>query len=101
MKGKQFTPADLPRKHKLRPEQAKAWADGMTERYRVVAIDPDAPEGKQEIIAEELQARALDQLSPKAKRVAGALLRMPADARAEALAAFDRKGTLKIPFKAP
>lgn len=100
LKGREFTLADLPRSahSKMNEEQMLAWCDRMTARYAVIAIDPDAPEGRREIIAEELMQRVLNRLSPKARRAAGMLMRTSQDVRAELLAAFDSDGDLKNPF---
>lgn len=94
LKGKTFTAADAPSRIRSDKAKAEAWAAEQTERYRVVAMDGERP-----VIADELQARALARLSPKARRAAGLMLRYPADVRREILAAFGADGELKLPFK--
>lgn len=96
LKGKTFTEADLPRTCKLGEEQRKAYLARQTEKYRIVAVDPanDMP-----IIAEELDQRALNKLSPKARRVATMMLfHMDEDTRVEVLRAFKKDGSLNYPF---
>jgi len=97
-KGHTFVPEDAPRPIRRDPSRCKAWCDEQTERYRIVARDPAALEGKREMIAEELEARALARLSPKARRAAGLIARLPAEVRRELLSAFDEHGMLKVPF---
>lgn len=95
LKGKEFTAADLPRNTKLNEEQKTAWAATQTERYAIVATDKDSGET---IIAEELDQRALNKLSAKARRAAGMMMRFDQDVRAEIIAAFETDGSLKYPF---
>lgn len=49
------------------------------------------------VTSEELTQRAINRLSPKARRAVGALLRAPKEVRAEVLAAFSSAGDLLIP----
>lgn len=89
--NKEFTAADAPRMNR----DKEAWARAQTERWKAVAFDGDQP-----IAAEELHQRALNKLSPKARRGAGLLYQMPQEVVAEVLAAFNADGSLKIPFTA-
>ena len=98
LKGKVFTSADAPRSIRRNPAKCQEWCAEQTARYKVVAVDPLAPPGKREFIAEEISARALARLSSKARRVAGAMLRMSPEVRVEILAAFKPDGSLVIPF---
>jgi hypothetical protein len=66
------------------------YAQAHNERFRVVAYDGEVP-----VIAEELEARTLKRLSPKARRIATALLLSTPDVRAEALGAFEASGALR------
>jgi hypothetical protein len=79
--------------------QRDAWAKRHTDRNAVVAYDRSERTDRQPLIAEELVPRALAKLSPKARRVAGQMLRMDAKTRAEVFAAFAADGTLKLPFE--
>lgn len=88
--NKQFRPSEAPRGTRNR----EAWAAAQTARWKAVAFDGDKP-----IAAEELEQRALNRLSPKARRIAGMLRQTDPAVVAEVLAAFGKVGTLKIPFK--
>lgn len=95
-KGKVFTSDMIPARTRQRMtrEQQVAWADKHTARNRIVAYDGERP-----LIAEELQARAVAKLSPRARRAVGLLLRMSDADRKEALRAWDAHGKLKLPFR--
>lgn len=104
MKGHVFTREDFGKnrlaalqRRRLTPEQIDAhitdWCARETERYKIVATD-----GKTKIIAEELEQRVLNKMSPEARAIAGMMLRRPAAVRSEVLSAFDKDGSLKIPF---
>ncbi len=98
LKGKVFTADDLaPAKRQRMGEAAvQAWAQANTDRYRIVARDPQTGE---DIIAEELEQRALNRLSPRARRAAGALAAMDHALRREVLSAFDADGSVRNPFE--
>lgn len=99
LKGKVFKPEDAPRSiREGDADRCRAWCEAQTERNRIVAIEDGAPEGKKEIIAEELDQRILNRLSPKAKRIAGAMMNANLDVRLEVLAAFGDAGELENPF---
>lgn len=95
LKGKKFTAADLPHRHRLTEEEVKTWCDQQTKRYEVVADDPV----KGPLIREELNQVALNKLSPKARRIAGGLMRLPVEVRQEIIKAFTAEGVLRYPFK--
>lgn len=100
MKGHLFKPSDIPerRREKMTNEQITAWCVEQTKRHAIVAVDPDERADRQAIIREELAQRALNKLSPKARRIAGTLYKNPVKLRAEVLAAFTETGELKNPF---
>lgn len=101
-KGKVFTESDVPRRLQGRwtKEQKTAWIDEQNRRYKIIAIDENAEqEGDKPIIAEELDQRALNTLSPKARRIAGMLKELPLELRAEVLGSFNSKGELVYPFR--
>ncbi len=98
-KGKTFTDADLPRRARSRPEAMKqAWLKSQTERYKVVAQDPDAPTGKRDIIAEELTARILAKMPEKVRRIVPLMLRLSVGDRLAIVRSFDEQGRLNNPF---
>ena len=98
-KGKIFTEADLSAGARARmgPEKVAAWCAEQTERNRIVAID--RAEKDRPLIAEELNQRAINKLSSKARRAAGMMMNMGADDRVQVLGAFERDGKLKLPFE--
>lgn len=101
-KGKVFTPDDLPDSARRKTDDAAAikWAEEQTARYRIVAIDETEPDpARQPIIAEELDQRAINKLSAKARRVVGTMMHMAPETRLEIINAFDQAGALKHPFK--
>jgi hypothetical protein len=101
-KGHVFTEADAPRALRRRGgDDLQAWLDKQTARYEIISIDDGAPEGKKEIIAEELQQRILNTLSPKAKRIAGSLVAVDPEVCQEVLGIFGVDGKLKNPFRTP
>lgn len=100
MKGKTFTERDLARRSRLSSAQKQALAQAMTDRYKIVAYDRTAPVEKQAIIAEELTARLIALLPPKARRIVPLLLRMSATERLLLLQAFDSQGNLRNVFEA-
>lgn len=96
-KGKVFSEVDAPRG--VKAEHKSAWAQAQTERNQIVAYDRAEREDRQALIAEELEARALSKLSPKARRAMGMMLRFPVQIRKEILAALEKDGSLKLPFE--
>lgn len=98
LKGKVFTPQDLraSTRSSLTEEQQQVRVDALTERYRIVATD-----GDEAICAEELIQRVLNKLSPKVKRIAGAMMLLTPEARLEVIQAFDAEGGLINPFSRP
>lgn len=96
-KGHVFSASDAPRSVRAKGAEAvQAWCGAQTERYQIVATHP----AKGPLIAEEVRQRALNDLSPKARRVAGAMLNMDMVTRQEILAAFDELGAFKINYPA-
>lgn len=94
-KGHVFCEEDIPSHYtKLRGDARKKWCDEQTERYKIVAFDGNTP-----ICADEIDQRALNKLSVKAKRIAGMMMSFPEEIRREVLAAFDKDGKLAHPFK--
>lgn len=95
MKGKVFTIDDLKKSlaAKMSPAQIRAWCERETARYRIVAMDGNNP-----VIAEELDQRALNRLSPKARRIAGMIARLDAATAKEVVGAFDQNGRVRNPF---
>lgn len=89
IKGKQFTAGEAPSS----VEDKEAWATAQTERWRIVAMDGDVP-----LIAEELAQRALNKMSSKARRAAGALVALEPAVRLEVLSAFAQDGEIVMPF---
>lgn len=73
---------------------AQLYADEFNRRYAIVAHDTDGTP----LIAEELDARALKHLSPKARRIAGMLMAANADVRAEVLDMFTDDGQTIFPW---
>jgi len=73
----------------------------LTERFKIVAIDPDEREDRQAIIAEELTQRILNKMPIKVKRAAGLLAALDPEIRAAVIAAFDGEGNLRNPFQPP
>lgn len=91
-KGHTFEAKDAPRSMRNKSADAvRDWCAAQTERYKIVATHPV----KGPLIAEELRQRALNDLSPKARRLAGAMLSMDAATRREILGLFDADGALK------
>lgn len=72
----------------------EAWLKEENRRYTIVAVDAQG----RELIAEELPGRLLQTLSPKARRVVGIMLGLPAAVRREILGSFDKQGELKYPW---
>ena len=96
LKGKVFTPADLPTRARLTQAEVEEWCAKQTERYRIVAMDGEYP-----VIAEELEERILRRLPPAVRIAAAQLVQQcPERVRADVLAAFNEDGTLKNPFQA-
>lgn len=102
-KGRTFTEQELPASRRstasgrmrMSPEEIKSWCEEQTERHRVVAYDSR----DEALMAEELDQRALNELSPKARRAAGLLMNCDPSVRMEVLAAFQSDGSLIHPFK--
>lgn len=111
MKGKTITEAELGRRltrdiqvaAQRRGKDPKAavaaYVEAHNKRHKVVALDENAPEGRREIIAEELNQRIINRLTPNGRRVAGVLMRLPAAERAQIINAFSQDGSLKNPFR--
>jgi hypothetical protein len=95
LKGHVFVESDIPPalRRKMSPEQRAAWVAAQTERYSIVAHDGDRP-----LVAGEIDQRALNRLSSKARRLAGAMLKLDRATRREILGAFDADGNLIRPF---
>lgn len=95
LKGHNFVRGDLSKEflRKAKPDQIESRLKELNGRYRIVAVD-----GETKIIAEELDQRALNKLSPKARRIAGAMMLTDQKTRAEVIAAFEADGALKHPF---
>lgn len=111
MKGVTLTADTLPKRLKRdiqvaaqrrKQDPIKAVEDYVAahnKRYRVVAIDESAPEGRREIIAEELQQRIINRLGSNGRRVMGHLVRLSKEERAQVLASFNQDGSVRNPFK--
>lgn len=70
--------------------------DILTDKYKVVAVDTVTGE---DIIAEELDQKAINALPDEARAAAGTLAALSPDARRSVLAAFNEDGTINYPFK--
>lgn len=103
-KGHVFTEADISggRRKRMSPDEIKQWCEQETDRYRVVAIDPnpDTP-GDAKIIAEELTQKAINKIADTKVRVCVATMmqQLTAEQRAAVIASFRSNGNLLIPFK--
>jgi hypothetical protein len=110
-KGKTFTHKDLPRRTQQRIEKKQvneaelkkldAWLAAQTARNAIVAYDGDTP-----LIAEEVNERAVRKhatlngaIDPAVLSLLRSVSALPDDQRYAVLAAFDKKGDLKHPFK--
>jgi len=99
LKGSTLTRETLPASIRRRlpsPEAQQEYVRAHNGRWAIVAKDSDGTP----LVAEELDARALRRLSPKARRIAGAMLRLSEEERLEVLGAFTAAGNLKRPFEA-
>lgn len=95
--GKVFSAEELSESARkvMTDEERQAWADAMTERYKVVATDTETG---REMIAEEVLQRALNKYPPKIKRqIGGMLLNMTPEQIAQVCSAFDEQGNFKYP----
>jgi len=98
LKGKTFTVEDLPfgARRKMTPGQIEKYCADQTERYAIIAMDGNVP-----LIAEELEQRALNKLTPRARRVCGMMIRLDEATRREIINNFSEDGGLKKPFSRP
>lgn len=94
--GHKFDGSELSRtrRGKMSEEQVAAWAAEQTDRFRIVATHKKRP-----LIAEEIDQYTINQMSDAVRPVAGMMLRLTDEERAEIVASFDASGRLKYPFK--
>jgi hypothetical protein len=98
LKGTQLTPGDprIPRGIRLHgtPEALQAYIAAHHARWKIVATMADGTP----LVAEELEGRLLQTLSPSARRVVGAMLLLSPEVRREVLGAFTEAGAVHYPW---